>query len=273
MYGTGASQSSFGRAAALCALTYHATVRSIRKGNGNALVGLLMSILQTIILILTFWILMTFFNLRGLALRGDFALFLMSGVFLFMTNTKAMGAVAAAEGPTSPMMLHAPMNTAVAIAAAALGSLYTQVLSMVVVLYGYHAFFTPITIDDPASAFGMVLLAWWLGVSMGMVLLAARPWWPGAVGLASTIYSRANMIASGKMVVANTLPFTMLSLFQWNPLFHLIDQSRGYVFINYNPRQTNYMYAVYVSIALMVVGLMGEFYTRRHASLSWGAKR
>ncbi len=45
------------------------------------------------------------------------------------------------------------------------------------------------------------------------------------------------------------------------------------MFINYNPRQTNYMYAVYVSIALMVVGLMGEFYTRRHASLSWGAKR
>jgi hypothetical protein len=28
---------------------------------------------------------------------------------------------------------------------------------------------------------------------------------------------------------------------------------------------------VYVTITLLVIGLMGEFFTRRHASLSWGA--
>ncbi|MFN0115402.1 MAG: ABC transporter permease [Paracoccaceae bacterium] len=273
MYSSGAPRTRIGHALGVLALIYHATVRSIRKGHGNAVVGLLMAIVQTIILIVTFWVMMSFFGLRGLALRGDFALFLMTGVFLYMTNTQAMGAVASAEGPTSPMMLHAPMTTAVAIASAALGSLYTQVLSMLVVLYGYHAFFAPITIEDPASAFGMFLLAWAFGVSVGMVLLAAKPWWPGAAAMASTIYSRANMIASGKMVVANVLPFWIMSLFIWNPLFHLIDQCRGYVFLNYNPHYTSYMYAVYVSLVLAVIGLMGEFFTRRHASLSWGAKR
>lgn len=268
---TGRETSFTAKTAAILTLIYHATVRSIRKGGSNALIGLITNIFQTVLLILTFWIMMTFFGMRNLGLRGDFTLFLMTGVFLYMTNIKAVGAVAKAEGPTSPMMLHAPMSTAVSIASSALASLYIQVLSVTVVLYFYHAFFTPISIEDPASAFGMLMLSWVFGVSVGMVMLAAKPWWPAGAGLASTIYSRANMIASGKMTVANTLPFTMMSLFIWNPLFHLIDQCRGYVFINYNPHYTSYMYAVYVSLGLMVVGLMGEFFTRRHASLSWGA--
>jgi ABC-type polysaccharide/polyol phosphate export permease len=268
---TGQDISIPAKTGAILSLIYHATVRSIRRGSGNALMGLIMNIFQTVLLILTFWVMMSFFGLRGVGLRGDFTLFLMTGVFLYMTNIKAVGAVAGAEGPTSPMMLHAPMSTAVSIASAALASLYVQVLSITVVLYAYHAFFTPITIEDPASAFGMLLLSWAFGVSVGMVLLAARPWWPSAAGIVSTVYSRANMIASGKMTVANTLPFTMMSLFIWNPLFHLIDQCRGYVFLNYNPHYTSYRYAIYVTLALFVIGLMGEFFTRRHASLSWGA--
>ena len=32
-------------------------------------------------------------------------------------------------------------------------------------------------------------------------------------------------------------------------------------------------YPVYVTLACIVVGLMGEFYTRRHASISWSAGR
>jgi hypothetical protein len=29
---------------------------------------------------------------------------------------------------------------------------------------------------------------------------------------------------------------------------------------------------MYVALALLMIGLMGEFYTRQHASISWGAK-
>ncbi|MBB3994079.1 hypothetical protein GGR95_001720 [Sulfitobacter undariae] len=33
------------------------------------------------------------------------------------------------------------------------------------------------------------------------------------------------------------------------------------------------MYALWVGLVLVMVGLMGEFYTRRHASISWSARR
>ena len=260
-------------ALALLELVFHATVRNGRKSHGNALIGLLLNILQTVLMVVIFYFMFDILGMRGNAIRGDFLLYVMSGIFMFMTHTKAMGAVVASEGPTSPMMKHSPMNTVVAISAAALGSLYTQLLSAGVVLYMYHAAFTPITIEEPVGMMAMLMLSWGTGVGIGMIFLAAKPWQPEFVGIAAQIYQRANMIASGKMFVANTLPGYMLSIFDWNPLFHTIDQGRGYIFLNYNPHYSSTAYPLKVMLACIMIGLMGEFYTRRHASMSWGAKR
>ncbi|MCU0800546.1 MAG: ABC transporter permease [Rhodobacteraceae bacterium] len=255
-------------------LIFHAAVRAVRKGHRNALGGLLMNILQTVILILVFWVMGHYLGMMRNSIHGgNFVLYIMSGIFLFMTHTKAIGAVAKAEGPTSAMMLHAPMNTIVSIASAALSELYLQTLSAAVVLYVYHAAFTPITIDDPAGAMGMFLLAWASGVGIGMIFKAAIPWAPDFFGVFQTVYSRANMIASGKMFVANALPPHIRDFFDWNPLFHAIDQSRGYVFLNYTPRYTSIEYPVWICAVCLLIGLMGEFYTRKHASASWGAAR
>lgn len=57
-----------------------------------------------------------------------------------------------------------------------------------------------------------------------------------------------------------------------NPLYHVIDQTRGFVFLNYSPHYSSIDYAVKVTLICILIGLMGEFYTRRHASISWGAK-
>ncbi len=255
-------------------LIFHAAVRSVRKTHRNALGGLLLNILQTVILILVFWVMGEYLGMMRNNIRGaNFVLYIMSGIFLFMTHTKAIGAVAKAEGPTSAMMLHAPMNTIIAITSSALGELYLQTLSAAVVLYVYHAAFTPITIDDPVGTMGMFLLAWGSGVAIGMIFKAVTPWAPDFFGVLTNIYSRANMIASGKMFVANGIPPNIRAFFDWNPLFHAIDQSRGYVFLNYDPRYTSISYPVIVMCICLLIGLMMEFYTRKHASVSWGAGR
>ena len=264
-------QSAFRSAITILELIYHATVRSVRKTHGNAIIGLFMSILQTVILVAVFYVMFSILGLRGNAIRGDFLLYILSGIFLFLTHNKAMSAVLGSEGPASPMMNHAPMNTTISITSAAIGSLYIQVLSLFVVLFVYDVAFTPVEILDPVGAFAMVLLAWFSGVAVGMVFLAIKPWFPTFVGLAAQIYSRANMIASGKMFVANTLPGYMLAMFDWNPLFHCIDQARGFVFINYNPHYSSVEYPLLLSIGLIMIGMMGEFYTRKHVSASWTA--
>ena len=247
--------------------------QAIFTSEGRPLGECRLNLLQIAVLMGAFILMFTVLGLRSTVLRGDFFLFLLSGVMFYMAHIKTFRAVSGAAGAVSGIMQHAPMTTAISITSAALGALYLQILSMAVALFVYHNLWTPIVIDDPIGALGMFLLAWFSGAAAGMVLLALSPWIPDFVAVITRVYIRINMIASGKMFVANQLPAYMIAMFDWNPLFHTIDQSRGFVFNNYFPHNTSIKYALLLSIGLLMIGLMGEFYSRQRISVSWGAKR
>ena len=259
---------AFTKTLATFELIYHLTVRQIRKNHGNAMIGLGVEIMQSVVLLAVFYLMFSFLGMRSAGLRGDFTLYLMSGIMLFMAHNRAMGAIVSAESATSQMMKHKSLNSVVVIVSAALGSLYLQILSAIVILLGVHVVFQPVIIDDPIGALLMLILAWFSGACIGMVVRALMPWAPGFFRIVNQIYMRMNMIASGKMFVANTLPATMLPFFTWNPLFHAIDQTRGYVFINYFPRNTDWTYIIWFSFVFLMLGMLGEHYTRKHASIS-----
>jgi len=250
-------------------LVFHGAVHNVRKTHTSAVMSLVINLFQTTMLIAGFYLMFTFAGARGNAIRGDYILFLMSGIFMFMVHVKTLSSVMKADGPTSAMMKHAPMNTLIAIGAAAVGTLYIQVFTAAIVLYIYHALFAPLTFDQPVGMMGMLLLAWGTGISIGLMLRAAMPWQPRVVGTIAQLYSRLNMIASGKMFVANAMPTAILKFFDWNPLFHVIDQGRGYIFLNYAPRYSSIEYPVYVMLACLTLGLIGEYYTGKRVSLSW----
>jgi ABC-type polysaccharide/polyol phosphate export permease len=256
-------------AATLLELIFHTAVHRVRMSHTSPIIGLVLSMLQTIMMVLGFYVMFYFAGLRSSAIRGDYILYIFSGIFCFMLHTKAMAAVMSADGPTSNMMKHAPMNTIVAIGGAALSALYVQMLSLFVVLYFYHAIVSPITIYEPVGALGMMLLSWASGAAIGMMFRSASPWNPRLVKIISGVYMRLNMISSGKMFVANTMPGALVKVFDWNPLFHTIDQGRGFIFLNYNPHYSTISYAVFFTLICIVIGLMGEFYTKQYASLSW----
>ncbi|MGJ8621874.1 MAG: ABC transporter permease [Yoonia sp.] len=258
---------------AMANVTYHTMVHTMRGGHRNAVVGILMNALRGLTLVVVFFVMFQLIGMRSSPVRGDYLLFIMTGVFMFLTHVMAVSEISGAGNPLSPMMLHPPMNTMVAIIAAALTSLYKQFLTIVIVLTVYHILVNPVYIDQPARAMGMFVLAWATGCAVGLVFLGLKPWFPNMTPILINLYRRANMIASGKMFLANALPASMVALFDWNPLFHIIDQTRGFVFLHYNPFQSSLMYPIYVGIALVMIGLMGEFFTRQHVSLSWTAGR
>lgn len=266
-------RSRLGIAFGMLELIFHASVRSVRKQHGNAVVGLLMNIVQSVLMVVIMVFIMNLMGARATAVRGDFVLYIMSGVFNFGTHAKTLSAVSKSDGPTSAMMQHAPMNTIVAIASAALGALYLQTLSAAVILLFYHTLWQPITIYDPIPVVGIYMLSWLSGIGVGMIFKAANPWQPELFSILTSIYARANMIFSGKMVLANTLPYSRLQYYIWNPLFHSIDQSRGYVFQNYHPHKTSIEYVAWVTFVLVILGLMGENFTKKHVSASWNSKR
>ncbi|MEM1272571.1 MAG: ABC transporter permease [Pseudomonadota bacterium] len=254
-------------------LTYITAVRKVRQAHGNAMVGLLMNVLQAVLFVAAFYMMFAILGLRSAAIRGNFIVYLLSGIYLYLTHIKAMMAIMQAEGPASPMMQHAPMNTLVAILSSALQVLYLQTLALLIIIFFVHTLIEPVSIANWPAAFGMYLLAWFSGIAVGMVLRAAKPWMPDVVTILQSVWTRANMIASGKMFVANSLGSGMVAMFAWNPLFHIIDQARGFTFADYVPRYTNWEYAFYVCVALTLIGFIGEHVTRQYASASWNARR
>ena len=119
-------------------LIFHVTVRNLRKTHNNAMLGLIMAIMQALLLVVVMYVMFSILGVRRIAVRGDFLLFVMSGVFMFTIHVMALGAVSRADGPTSALMMHAPMNPIISICAAALAVLYKQTLAAAIILFLYH---------------------------------------------------------------------------------------------------------------------------------------
>lgn len=254
------------------ALIYHVAVHNLRKQHRNAAVGLLLEAAKTVVMILGFRLMFHILGMKGSPLRGDYIVYIMSGIFLYFTNIGAVGAVAGAGSAASAILKHGPMNTAVLITGNALAALYRSSFSAFSVL-GLYYLWQPFELEDPLACYGMLLLAWASGCTIGLLFLSLGAWAPAVTTILTTVYTRANMICSGKLFVANTVPAHILVFFDWNPLFHIIDQARGYAFINYTPHHSTVIYPIYVSIACLMIGLMAEFTTRKAVSISWSASR
>ena len=148
---------------------YHTIVRGARGGHRNAVVGMILNMLQGVTMMVAFLLFFQILGLRSSPIRGDMLLFIMSGIFVYLTHIKAVSAVMGASGPTSSMMLHRPMNTIIAIVSAAISSLYTQIITLLVILSFYHVAINPITIEDPIAAAGYFIMGWVLGCAVGGV--------------------------------------------------------------------------------------------------------
>lgn len=254
------------------ALIYHVTVHNLRKQHRNAAVGLALEAFKSVVMILGFRLTFHIMGMKGSPVRGDYIVYIMSGIFLYFTNIGAVGAVAGSGSAASAIMKHGPMNTAVVITGNALAALYRSTFSAFAIL-GLYYLWVPFELENPLACYGMLLLAWASGCTIGLIFLSLSPWNPSLTSVLTTLYTRANMIASGKLFLANTVPAHILVFFDWNPLFHIIDQSRGFAFINYTPHHSSLSYPIYVSIACLMIGLMAEFATRQAVSVSWSAGR
>ena len=60
-------------------LIYHAAVRNLRKSYHNAVLGLVMAIVQALLMLLVIYFTMSLFGLRRIAVRGDFMLYVSRG--------------------------------------------------------------------------------------------------------------------------------------------------------------------------------------------------
>ncbi len=269
---TRVNRTLFGASMSFMELLFHSIVRDARKSSGNATLGLLIVMLQSLTMLAIFFLLFTVLGMRSVAIRGDFVVFLLTGIFLFLTHNKAVSSAMGAVSPLGGLTLHTPISSLLNIMASVLSGLYLQVLGFALILLVVHIMRGGLEFYNPAGLIFPFFMAWASGIAIGLMFGVLRPFAPKFIPMIAMMYRRANMITSGKMLPANYMSAAMITWFDWNPLFHTIDQARGHAFVNYFPHHTNMEYPVYLSLTLVMIAMMIEFWLRKNMSQSWGKR-
>lgn len=260
-------------ASATLELIYHCTVREVRKSSGSASLGLVIVLAQNVAMILVFYLIYTMIGgLRAVAIRGDFAVYLVTGIFFLMTHNRTLSSVMSSANATSALMQHAPMTPVVSVAAAALSVLYEQIMTGLIIYAAVHYWNGQFPVHQPLDVVVPFLLCWTTGIAVGLIFKGLAPFAPRLVKMLARIYRIANMFTSGKLVPANYMGAQLLGWFTWNPLLHCIDQARGAAFVNYFPRYTNLVYPFWFTVSFVLLGLMIDHWLRRNMSASWSKR-
>ena len=254
-------------------LLYHTTVRNIRKESANPIIAVVNQILTALVLVVVFLFFIRILGMRSLAIRGNEVQFIMAGIFLFLVHNGALGAGGSIGSQRNALNLHTHVTHFMSLFAAGFAQLYISILAATICLGLSHIILEPVEFHRFSGFAFAFFMAWISGLSIGYFFNAIMPFAPRIVALIQTFYSRGNMIFSGKMTLANSLPAMMLPYFLWNPLFHIIDYSRGESFINYTPRVTNINYPIYLTIIVFILAMMLQKNADKKVSASWGARR
>ncbi len=261
------SKSMFFGALEFLDLIYHSIVREVRTQSGSATFGIMKEVGNIAVFLGLFYMVSVFLG-RGATIRGSLMVFLLSGIILFLTHTKAVGSVRSASNATSAIMMHAPMTVILSILAKAFAGLYFQFVAVAIVVILLWIFGADMYVHNPGGLVLPVFISWASGIAVGMVIMIIAPVAPAVVNTLSPIYQRAQMFTSGKFIPAAYMPTAMLGWFSWNPLFHTIDQARVAAFVNYNSDVTSMAYPIWFTLAAFTIGLMGEFWARKNLSKS-----
>ncbi len=225
-------------------------VHEIRR-QGSGAFGLLSAFSTPLLLCAFFWFVFEVIGKRGLVLRGDLITFLLTGIFLFFLCVRTQARVKL-DGGKAMMGRAQPILRAWA---GAISVLYVTVAAMVIVFAGNWMIMGVAELQDPAGVIAPVLVTWLFGLGAGF-FLSGLSLDIGARETMNLVFSRVMFVTSGKFFVANAVPGWVRIWFDWNPLFHLVDQLRGAVFVNYTARHTSLEYPAAVAFGLMALGLM-----------------
>jgi len=248
-------------------LIFHSVVRDVRMQSGNATFGVFKEVANMAMFIGMFYMIYSFMG-RSIAIRGDFMMFLLTGVALMVVHMKAIGSVRSASKATSAIMQHVPMTVILSITSKAFAGLYLQCVAVMIIVIVLWIIGMDLTVHNPNGLVLPVFFAWASGIAVGLVLMVIAPLAPAIMGTFTQLYMRAQMITSGKFIPAGYLPTSLVVYFDWNPLFHCIDQARLETFVNYNKEVSSMSYPIWFTAAFLVLGLMGEFWSRKNLSRS-----
>ena len=250
---------------AFITLVYSLVVRDLRSEHRNAALGILISVAQPLLAGLLFYFFITFIGGRMGKVRGDDLTFVVLGFVIFFMHIRTVAQVTMAL--REDMMNHQRLSPFLLVTVKGISSGYKIILALIILLVLNYLIRDVYEMQNPLRFLSVIFWCWMGGIAVGILFMAAVRYLTWGA-LLQTTYIRLMFFTSGKFFVANLLSADIRWFMDWNPLFHLLDQSRDASFLNYTARTTNMEYPIIVYLVILVVAMLIEHYVRVNYSRS-----
>ena len=203
----------------------------------------------------------------GAKIRGEFGFFVLTGIALFMLHNKVFQAVSSMS-KGDPMMPVLSISRGMMICGSILHVVYMQTCVTAIFFAVMCIIYQTIPVQDWSGiAYCYVLVIAW-SIAVGLFFLSIQPLAPVIIPKIAQMYRRIGMITSGKMIPGNMMGMMgrFHGIFIMNPLFHLIDQTRGFTFQHYNPFISSLTYPIEATAGLLVISAVTYFAIQKYTS-------
>ncbi|MEM8840788.1 MAG: ABC transporter permease [Pseudomonadota bacterium] len=248
-------------------LVYSLTVRDLRSEHRSAALGILLPALTVIVSVAVFYFFMVFIGGRPAPIRTDALTFIFSGFLIFFLHINTVNTVANAMSKEA-LLRHKRATPFLLVCVKAVGTGYKMIFVLILLMVLNYLVRDQFEMKNGLRFIACLFLAWIGAVAIGVILMALTRYLSWGT-LVQTTYVRVCFLTSGKFMVASQMPGFLRDVMGWNPLFHVLDQFRGAMFLNYGARTTDLLYPVAVYFPLLVIAMLVENHVRTHYSASY----
>lgn len=198
--------------------------------------------------------------MRNPPIGTSFLLYFATGNMPFTLYSRVDNAVSRSLGFSKPLLMYPSVRWIDAVLARFLLNSITSMIISFILLTGTIVMTETRTVLELGPILTAMTMAALLGMATGLVncaLTGLFPVWDMFWGMAT----RPLYIASGVLVMYESLPRVAQDVLWWNPLLHIVGEMRTGFYPTYNADYVSMSYVLLVTLALLALGLL---LVRRH---------
>lgn len=192
---------------------------------------------------------------RSPPLGTSFILFYATGMMPFDLFQKVSGTTAKSLRFSRPLLAYPAVSWIDAVLARFFLTTLTSMTVSYILLSVIMMFSDTHSVIDVWPILAAMSLAAVLGLGVGSVNAVLMGFYPTWESIWSII-TRPLFIASGILILYETLPNTVRDILWWNPLLHIIGEMRTGFYPMYDATYVSLIYVLMVALALLAFGLM-----------------
>jgi capsular polysaccharide transport system permease protein len=183
------------------------------------------------------------------------ALFMVSGIMPFKFFSKLLPQLASSVQANKALFTYRQVSILDPIITRLIIELATYIIVFCIILSVMAWMGLGVQMQDFLAFFGINLLLVFLATGLGVLLCVAAAYWEDTIKIVAMVMTPM-FLMSGIFFTTTMIPPQYMYVFDWNPVFHIIELIRQSMFVSYTSPVGDWQYVAFVALVANAAGLM-----------------